>query len=137
MKRAALVLLVMLATIGTAHAGALDERAPVAVQISPREAAALHGLLNRQTFKGDDQEAEARVSEALGFAALDAEARKIKREQGRDAVFDDYSDKRVARMIPRDDAARVIEWLRAADIPGVFNEVLAPLMRELKRATSK
>jgi hypothetical protein len=136
---------------GVAHAGALDERAPVAVQASPREVYALRLILGQQSFKGDDQDAESRVAEAFDFAAVDARAKAVTKAKlatpdcraagGRgpscEANGEDFSDKRAARSIPKDDAARVVEWVRAASMPGIFNEILAPLVRELRRAAGR
>lgn len=129
-----LFVLVALASTTAARAGALDERAPVIVQVAPREACALHLLLNGLKFKGDDQDAHARISEALGFAGIDARVREIKRDERREATFEDFSDKPAPRAVPRDDAARVLVWVRDAEVPGAFNEVLAPLVRRLRKA---
>lgn len=127
----------LLLVSAAAHAGALDERAPVSVQVSPREAFALHLVLNQQQFKGEDQDAEARVSEALGFPAIDARIRAIKHDERREANGDDFSDKPTPRTVPRDDLGRVIAWLKDASLPGIFNEILNPLVRRIRAAVAK
>jgi hypothetical protein len=120
-----------------AHAGALDDRAPITIQVSPREAFALHVMLNQQQFKGDDQETEARISEVFGFAAIDVRARDIKRAEKREANGDDFSDKPTARMAPKDDLGRVVAWLKDASLPGAFNEILNPLVRRIRAAIAR
>lgn len=143
-----------------AHAGALDDIALVAVPVSPRETVALHNVLKGQQFKGEDQEAEARISEALDFAAVDAQAASIKAAKGASAEckaataagakrgeagpwpacepeFGEFSSTPVSRKAPKSDLSKMIGWLKDTSLSGVYNEILNPLVRRIRAAVAK
>jgi hypothetical protein len=116
------------------YAGALDERAPVSVQVSAREAFAVDLLFDQLgRFQGDDQKAERRVAEALDFAAIDTRVDQIRRVEKRSPEFADFSDAPVKRMVPKDDLARIPQWIKAMAVPGNFLKIVDPLLERIHK----
>lgn len=119
---------------GPAHAAAADKRAPVKVDLSPREVLGvlsvvrLHGA--QVGFKGeDDQDALARIGEAFDFRGIKEQARTKP-----SSTSEDFSAKAKTRTVARDDLERLVKWINETAIDEGTNEIVNPLKDRFQRA---
>lgn len=133
--RAFLVVASLLAAT-PAHAAATDKRAPVKVDVSPREAFGAYVVVrlrgSQVGFKGDDdQDALARVSEALDFKGIkDA----VRAKPGGSAMPTDFSDRQKVRTIARDDLERLVKWIGETALDEDTNSIVNGLKDRFQRA---
>lgn len=116
-----------------AAAAASDKRAPVKVEVSPREAFATWIVFREHGgFKGeDDQDGAARIAEALDIAGIKA---AVRANLPKATEATDFSAKPKARSVARDDLERLVKWIGETAIDEDTNTIVNPLKDRIQRA---
>lgn len=116
-----------------AAAAASDKRAPVKVDVSPREVCGVLVVFREHGgFKGDDdQEAQARVAEDLDIASVKAQSHAA---GAKGIECGDLSAKPKTRVIAKDDLRSLMRWFTETAIDEDTNGIISPLKDRVQAA---